>query len=124
RIADEVDRAGLRLLFPIEVRAAAADDIPLSTSHGRESAYIAVHRAHGQPYREYFELVEAICDEHQGRPHWGKIHFRTAATLAGRYPRWSEFQAVRRSFDPDGLFTNDYLDRVLGPESTGSRSTT
>ena len=114
QIAEGVRRTGIDLMFPIEVRAAAADDIPLSTGHGRQSAYIAVHRAAGRPYREYFELVEAICSEHEGRPHWGKIHFQSAATLCDRYPRWSEFQAVRHQVDPNRVFTNEYLDRVLG----------
>jgi len=50
-----------------------------------------------------------------GRPHWGKLHYQTAATLATRYPRWGEFQAVRRRFDPEGRLANAYLDRVLGP---------
>jgi FAD/FMN-containing dehydrogenase len=53
-------------------------------------------------------------DDYGGRPHWGKRHFQTAATLAPRYPDWERFQAVRRRLDSDGVFTNDYVDRVLG----------
>ena len=51
---------------------------------------------------------------HDGRPHWGKLHTRTAADLAPAYPRWQEFQALRDRLDPDRVFTNAYLDRVLG----------
>jgi len=115
RIDQAVADAGLELLFPVEVRAAAGDDIPLSTSNGRESGYIAVHRAKGAAYRPYFELVEAIMDDFDGRPHWGKLHFQTAATLASRYRHWDDFQRVRADYDPQGLFSNDYIDRVLGP---------
>jgi L-gulonolactone oxidase len=43
------------------------------------------------------------------------MHFQSAATLAGRYPGWDAFQAVRAKLDPEGRFTNPYLDRVLGP---------
>ena len=50
-----------------------------------------------------------------GRPHWGKRHYQSAHTLAPRYPDWERFQAVRRRFDPEGRFANDYTDRVLGP---------
>ena len=32
-------------------------------------------------------------DDYGGRPHWGKLHYQTAATLAPRYPRWDDFQA-------------------------------
>ena len=53
-------------------------------------------------------------DEFDGRPHWGKIHFQTAATLAGRYPEWDIFQQARAKYDPAAMFSNDYVDRVLG----------
>lgn len=114
RIEEAVLNAGLELLFPVEVRTAAADDIALSTAFGRPSGYIAVHRAKGIDYRPYFELVEAIMDEFDGRPHWGKMHFQTAATLRGRYPEWAAFQQLRAEYDPTGMFGNDYTDRVLG----------
>jgi L-gulonolactone oxidase len=52
-----------------------------------------------------------------GRPHWGKMHYQTAATLAPRYPHWECFQAARRQLDPEGRFANSYTDRVLGPVS-------
>ena len=104
--------------FPIEVRFAAADDALLSPAHGRESAYIAVHAFRGMPWEAYFRAIEAIVDAHGGRPHWGKRHFQTAATLAPRYPGWDDFQAARRALDPRGLFANAYTDRVFGPVSS------
>lgn len=101
-------------LFPIEVRVSAADDIPLSTGYGRTNAWIAVHQYRGAPYESYFQGVEAIMDDYDGRPHWGKLHYQSAATLRHRYPDWDSFAAVRASLDPDGTFRNEYLDRVLG----------
>jgi FAD/FMN-containing dehydrogenase len=53
-------------------------------------------------------------DDYGGRPHWGKLHYQTSETLAPRYPEWERFQSVRRRLDPAGVFTNAYLDRVLG----------
>jgi L-gulonolactone oxidase len=101
-------------LFPIEVRMSAADDIPLSTGYGRASGWVAVHQYRGAPHEEYFRGVEAIMDELDGRPHWGKMHFQTAATLRPRYPEWDVFAATRERLDPDRTFRNPYLDRVLG----------
>ena len=49
-----------------------------------------------------------------GRPHWGKLHFQNAATLAPRYPEWERFRACAGGLDPDGRFRNAYTDRVLG----------
>jgi L-gulono-1,4-lactone dehydrogenase len=115
RVRSLVDESGIQLSFPVEVRVVAPDDIPLSTAHGRATGYIAVHVYRGTPYDAYFQGVERIMDTYDGRPHWGKMHFQGHETLADRYPRWDEFQAVRRRLDPDGRFTNPYLQRVLGP---------
>ncbi|WP_031075924.1 D-arabinono-1,4-lactone oxidase [Streptomyces sp. NRRL S-118] len=109
-----VDRSPLRVSFPVEVRTAPADDITLSTASGRETAYIAVHMYKGTPYHAYFTSAERIMTAHGGRPHWGKVHTRDAAYFAGVYPRFGEFTALRDRLDPDRLFGNDYLRRVLG----------
>jgi L-gulono-1,4-lactone dehydrogenase len=103
--------------FPIEVRFVAPDDALLSPAHQRETVYVAVHAFKGMAWEPYFRAVEAIADEHGGRPHRGKRHFHTAATLAPRYPEWERFAAVRARFDPAGVFANAYTDRVLGPAS-------
>jgi FAD-linked oxidoreductase len=108
-----VDRR-IPVLFPIELRFTAPDDAFLSTAYGRETAYLAVHQVARAEYEPFFRAVEAIMDEYEGRPHWGKRHYQTAATLARRYPGWSGFQAVRARLDPDARFTNDYVARVLG----------
>jgi L-gulonolactone oxidase len=114
RVRKFVEQSGLNISFPVEVRFTAQDDIPLSTAYGRESCYIAVHVYQGMQYQQYFEAVEDIMDDYGGRPHWGKLHFQTAETLATRYPEWDRFQAVRQRLDPHGRFSNAYLDRVLG----------
>lgn len=110
-----IDSSGLHISFPVEVRFTAADDIPLSTANGSQRCYIAVHIYKGMPYEQYFRGVESIMNEHGGRPHWGKMHYQTAATLAPRYADWEAFQAARRRTDPEARFANAYLDRVLGP---------
>ncbi|MER6676231.1 D-arabinono-1,4-lactone oxidase [Streptomyces sp. NPDC000983] len=110
-----VDASDLRVSFPVEVRTAPADDIALSTASGRDSAYIAVHMAKGTPFQRYFTAAERIFTAHEGRPHWGKVHTRDAEYFAGAYPRFAEFTALRDRLDPDRLFQNDYLRRVLGP---------
>jgi len=105
---------GWNISFPVEVRVAAADDNWLSTAHGRESGYIAVHRYYREDPTEYFEAVEAIMKGFGGRPHWGKMNYRDAESLAAVYPRFDDFRAVRDRLDPARLFANEYLDRVLG----------
>jgi FAD-linked oxidoreductase len=107
--------SGLNIGFPIEVRVTGADDIPLSMGYGRDSCFIACHVFKGQPYEQYFRGIERIVGEVGGRPHWGKLHFQTAQTLSGRYPKWGQFQAVRKRLDPEGCFANAYTERVFGP---------
>jgi L-gulono-1,4-lactone dehydrogenase len=114
RLGRLIDSVGTPITVPVECRWSAGDDIPLSHAHGRDSAYIAVHVYRGQPYDQYFQGVEKIMADYEGRPHWGKLHFQSAETLAPRYPRWDEFQQVRARMDPDGRFRNPYTDRVLG----------
>ena len=103
------------VFFPIEVRVSAGDDALLSPAHERDSAYIAVHQYRGMEWRPYFEAVEEIMAAYRGRPHWGKRHFQTAASLAPLYPRWADFAAARDELDPGRVFANEYAERVLGP---------
>ncbi|MCX2923658.1 D-arabinono-1,4-lactone oxidase [Streptomyces sp. NEAU-W12] len=109
-----VDRSPLRVSFPVEVRTAPADDITLSTASGRDTAYIAVHMFRGTPYQQYFTAAERVFTAHEGRPHWGKIHTRDARYFSRMYPRFAEFTALRNRLDPERLFQNDYLRKVLG----------
>jgi L-gulono-1,4-lactone dehydrogenase len=110
-----VDQDGFRISFPVEVRFTPPDDVPLSTSSGRASAYIAVHMTKGTPHDAYFAAVERIVNRYDGRPHWGKLHTRCAHDLSQLYPQWNAFQVMRSRLDPNGVFANEYLDRVLGP---------
>jgi FAD-linked oxidoreductase len=114
----ELRRAVPRLpdpvMFPVEVRVAAADDIWLSTAYGRESAYVAIHQYAGLPYQAYFDRFESIVAEVAGRPHWGKLHSLDAERLRRLYPRYDEFRRVRAEVDPEARFGNSYLRRILG----------
>ena len=109
-----IARHGWRITFPVEVRATASDDNWLSTAYGRDTGYIAVHRYVREDPTEYFAAVEAIMRGFGGRPHWGKMHNRAASDLRPAYPRFDDFLAIRDKLDPDRLFANDYLRKVLG----------
>jgi L-gulonolactone oxidase len=114
RVFELVESRRLPVLFPLEVRFGAPDDAFLSPAHGRDTCYIAVHVYRGMEFETYFRAVEAIMREYGGRPHWGKRHYRSAGELAALYPDWDGFRAVRERLDPMRMFSNDYVDRVLG----------
>jgi len=118
-----VERSDWRVAVPVEVRVAAADDIPLSTANARDTGYVAVHTTPGSPDQAaYFATLERLAAAVGGRPHWGKLHGLTARDLHGRYPRFGDFLALRDRLDPTGVFANDHLDRVLGPAPGAARS--
>ncbi|HEY7262679.1 MAG TPA: D-arabinono-1,4-lactone oxidase [Trebonia sp.] len=110
-----VPRLAHPVMFPVEVRVSAADDIWLSTAYGRDTAYVAIHQYVGLPYQEYFRVFESITAAVGGRPHWGKMHTLDAKRLGELYPRFADFLRVRDETDPDRRFANPYLEQVLGP---------
>ena len=109
-----VRRRNLPIMYPLEVRFSAPDEAFLSTAHGRDTCYIAVHQFIGMEYENYFRAVEEIMNNYAGRPHWGKRHYQTAATLRERYPDWDRFAAVRDRLDPRRVVRQRYTRRVLG----------
>ena len=109
-----IDGLPFKVQFPVEVRFTGPDDVWLSHGYGRDSAYVAVHQFTGVDHEPYFRAVEAVCQPLGGRPHWGKLHYRSAADLRPAYEKFDDFVAVRDRLDPARIFANDYLDRVLG----------
>ncbi len=114
RVLDLASRPEHSVVYPIEVRFVRDDNVVLSAAHERETCYVAVHQDPKLDWESYFRGVEEIMNGYGGRPHWGKRHFQTAASLEPRYPRWAEFQALRTKLDPERRFANAYTERVLG----------
>lgn len=101
--------------FPIEIRVVRGDDAWLSPFQGHAvSGSIAIHRYHVEDPLPYFADIEPIYQQYEGRPHWGKMHTLTPQALAGRYPRWADFLAVRAELDPAGRMLNPYLRSLFG----------
>jgi L-gulonolactone oxidase len=117
-----IARREFPLMFPLEYRWVRGDDIWLSPNYGRDSVHISVHQYVGMPYERYFDAVQAICLNHGGRPHWGKVHTLAGAQLARLYPRWDDFLALRERMDPSGRFLSPYLRRLFGLEAAPQRT--
>ena len=113
-VAAHMRNCGTNFLFPIEYRYVAADDIWLSPFFERDSVTISIHQYHKQSYKNLFHGVEEIFKSYGGRPHWGKIHTRTADGLAELYPNWEKFCAVRSTVDPGAKMLNPYLKSLFG----------
>jgi FAD/FMN-containing dehydrogenase len=102
------------VFFPLEFRFIRRDEAWLSPFHNRDCCSIAVHAAADEAWQYLIDDFAPIFRAHQGRPHWGKLHRLGEAELSKVYPRWADFQAVRRRFDPQGRLLNDHLRQVFG----------
>ena len=96
-------------VFPMEVRTTAGDDAYLSSNYGGATTVISVSGVPGTDYWPYLREVDALLGTFGARVHWGKLHFLTRRQLSERYPESERFIAIRREFDPQGLFLNDHL---------------
>ena len=110
-----LDRADYVPDFIQELRFVAADDIPLSPCSGRASAYLGGYAANPSTAARYIPAMLALGRAYAARPHWGKVFDHDHAELATLYPRWASFQALRRRFDPAGVLSSPFTERVLGP---------
>lgn len=100
--------------FPIECRFVKRDDIWLSPSYGRDSAYIAIHMYKGMEFSPYFQALEKILKQFEGRPHWGKMHTMNQVEVQSAYPRLHDFIDVRNRLDERGVFLNEYMHHLFG----------
>ena len=103
-----------QITWGVEYRTVAADDLCLSPAFGRKTIAISIHEAAEVSYERFFADAQAVFLNHGGRPHWGKIHYCTAAQLRTFYPQWDSFWNLRRRIDPRGVFLNDYLQKLGG----------
>lgn len=102
------------VFFPLEFRYVKADDAWLSPFYKRDSCSIAVHAAVGEPYDYLVKEIGPIFRKYEGRPHWGKLHQYSSGELAALYPRWHDFQAIRRALDPQNKLLNAHLRQIFG----------
>ena len=96
-------------LYPVECRAVKADDSYLSAYSERDGYAISVSGPLEHATWAMLRDVDTIFERYDGRPHWGKHHFMSAARLETLFPRYGAFKTLRRELDPEGMFLNDHL---------------
>ena len=101
-------------LYPIEVRWVKGEEGYLSPFYKRDTTVLSVSGAPDRDYWPYLRDVDALLQDFDARQHWGKIHFLTRGRIEKQYPEYDKFVAVRREFDPNGVFLNDSLRQLLG----------
>ena len=115
---DAYVKADLAQVAPVlqvcEIRSIAADELWLSPNFQRDS--VALHFtwiADTDAVLPVVGAIEAQLAPLAARPHWGKVFTTAPASLRTLYPRFSSFAGLAASFDPEGVFRNEWLDAVL-----------
>jgi alditol oxidase len=101
-------------LFISEIRTIAADDLWLSPCYRQDS--VAIHFTWKQDWPAVSKLlpvIEQALAPFQVKPHWGKLFAVSPAVLHQRYEKMDDFKALVRSYDPQGKFRNEFLNRHI-----------
>jgi alditol oxidase len=103
------------LLLITELRTMAADGLWLSGAYDTDA--VGIHFTWKKLPTEVGELlpdIEARLLPLSARPHWGKVFAAGVDQLKPLYPRFDDFRALARRYDPNGIFRNEFLGRKLG----------
>ena len=99
-----------------EVRTVAAEELWLSTSHGRDT--VAIHFTWWPDAAAVAPVMAAVEQELAplgARPHWGKLSGVPAEQVRDRYPRAADFARLLDRYDPSGRFRNEFVDTYFPP---------
>lgn len=100
------------VLWPIEYRTVAADNVWLSPARGRATVTVSIHEDVERDETAYYKDAETVFRAHGGRPHWGKVHYLSGEDLAADYDHWQDWWRVRDDVDPTGVLLNDALRKL------------
>jgi xylitol oxidase len=104
-----------QVLQVCELRTVAADEHWLSSSYGHD--VLGVHFTWVRDEERVYAVLPAIEEALLplgARPHWGKCFVAGSDAIAPLYPRMGDFRALRDRVDPERVFGNAWLDRVIG----------
>lgn len=101
-------------ISPVQIRWQQADDAYLSAQYHRDTVSVSVSGKPGTIYEPFLRDLDRELQNYDARPHWGKIHYLTRDRVEALYPRYDDFQRIRREFDPDGVFLNPHLRDLFG----------
>jgi FAD/FMN-containing dehydrogenase len=100
--------------YPVQPRWMRADDAYLSPAYGADSVGISIGGDTSTDYLTFFHRVDEALEDLGARMHCGKVHFLTRDRIAALYPKFEDFQGVRRELDPDGLFLKEFTQQLFG----------
>ncbi|WP_328814256.1 D-arabinono-1,4-lactone oxidase [Rhodococcus sp. NBC_00297] len=102
-------------MSPVQVRWQKADEAFLSAQYRRDTVSLSVSSKPDR--RTFLPAVDECLRQWDVRPHWGKQHFSTPDQIRQSFPMLDSFLTIRKSFDPEGVFLNDYFKYLFGIET-------
>jgi FAD/FMN-containing dehydrogenase len=117
-LADWYQERQPNLHYPIIMRPTGPSDAWLSPAYQRDTCYygLVIYQAEDGSFTdqafEHLHEVQDILAAAGGMPHWGK-YFTPERFDFTRYPKWQEFDELRRNCDPQSRFVGAFLNRVL-----------
>ncbi len=109
-----IDRLALSVNFILELRFARRDSAWMSPAHGQDVVYLNACTAMTGARHAYFDAFWQEMRGLDGRPHWAKEMDHDADQIRALYPMADRFRAARDRLDPERVFTNRFLERILG----------
>jgi alditol oxidase len=103
------------LLLVTELRTMSADNLWLSGAYQTDA--MGIHFTWKKMLPEVLALlpeIESRLLPLGARPHWGKVFTSDVDRIAPLYPRFDDFLALAKKYDPSGIFRNDFTRRKLG----------
>jgi len=115
-----IDDNGFKINFPVEVRPVPADDNYMSYSYHRDVACVGANSIQGRDAPQFFRMfADLMMNECKGLPHLGKdLVGVTPEYLRQAYGEgYTAFKRLRERYDPEGVFTNDFVRRLFPAEA-------
>lgn len=97
-----------------EIRTIEADDLWMSPCRQQDS--VAIHFTLKQDWPSVKKLlpkVEEALSPFNARPHWAKLFTMSPSTLQSRYEKLPDFKKLLKRFDPQGKFSNEFVERNI-----------
>ncbi len=120
---DTINEFRTRGIYPINLVVAARftrqSTSLLSSDYLRDSCFIEATTLKGTAgAEEFYRAIETLMIERfDGRPHWAKMWYGLPRAQRQYAQQLQQFATIRQRWDPDGMFLNDFLERLFAPFS-------
>jgi FAD/FMN-containing dehydrogenase len=109
-----IDRHGVRANFILELRFVRGDRAWMSTAYGGDVVHLGACTGITGDRHIYFDNFWREMRPLGARPHWAKEMDHDAGEIGALYPMAERFRRLRDELDPERVFSNRFLDRILG----------